>query len=88
MKIHGLKQTNFNPYANQLRNQSAVQKGMSGKDRLEISEQAKQMQESDKPEAERKAYVQNIKHAVESGKYQINVEKTAEKMLAFWSNRS
>jgi len=88
MKIHGPNQMNVNPYTNQWHKQPDVKKKMSGKDRLEISEQAKQMQESETYEQKRAAYIRDIKNAVESGTYQINAEKTAEKMIAFWQKRT
>jgi negative regulator of flagellin synthesis FlgM len=54
---------------------------------LEISSQAMQLQENTKVNAKREAYVQEIKSRVESGEYVINHEKTAEKMIEFWSKQ-
>ncbi|MUK90806.1 flagellar biosynthesis anti-sigma factor FlgM [Ornithinibacillus sp. L9] len=87
MKIHGPNQTNFNPYKNQIQKQADYKKNVNQKDQLEISTQAKQLQESENIHPKREAYVQEIKNAVESGEYKINHEKTAQKMIDFWSNR-
>ncbi|GGB55301.1 flagellar biosynthesis anti-sigma factor FlgM [Virgibacillus dakarensis] len=85
MKIHGPNQTNFNPYKNHIQKQAEYKKDRNQSDQLEISKQAKQLQENSQPNAERAKYVQDIKQAVESGEYQVNPEKTAQKMIAFWS---
>lgn len=87
MKIHGPNQTNFNPYKSHMQKQAEVKKELNKEDQLEISSQAKQLQESKKPNAKRAAYVQEIKNAVEAGEYKVNPEKTAEKMIAFWSKK-
>ncbi|OZU88802.1 flagellar biosynthesis anti-sigma factor FlgM [Virgibacillus indicus] len=87
MKINGPNQTNFNPYKNQIQKQNEVKKEINKKDQIEISSHAKQLQENEKPNAKRAAYVQEIKNAVESGEYKINHEKTAQKMIDFWSKK-
>ena len=87
MKIHGSNEANFNPYQKQIQKQAEYKKEMNQKDQLEISSQAKQLQEHAKPNAERANYVQKIKNAVESGDYQVNHEKTAKKMIDFWSKQ-
>ncbi|WP_106496664.1 flagellar biosynthesis anti-sigma factor FlgM [Lentibacillus sp. Marseille-P4043] len=85
MKIHGPNQTNFNPYKNHIQKQQEYKKDSNKLDQLEISNQAKKLQENSQPSAERSKYVQDIKKAVESGEYQVNPEKAAQKMIAFWS---
>ncbi|GAB3056905.1 flagellar biosynthesis anti-sigma factor FlgM [Virgibacillus ainsalahensis] len=87
MKINGPNHTNFNPYKNQIQKQTDYKKDMEKKDQIEISSQAKQLQEKSKPDAERAAYVQEIKNAVDAGEYKINHEKTAQKMIDFWSKQ-
>ena len=87
MKIHGSNQANFNPYQKQIQKQAEYKKEMNPKDQLEISNQAKQLQEHARPNAERAKYVQKIKNAVESDEYQVNHEKTAQKMIDFWSKQ-
>ncbi|RLL47123.1 flagellar biosynthesis anti-sigma factor FlgM [Oceanobacillus piezotolerans] len=87
MKINGPNPTNFNPYKKIMEKQAAQQKEMKKQDQVEISEQAKQLQETDKPNAKRAAYVQEIKQAIQSGEYKVNAEKTAQKMIDFWSSK-
>ncbi|MBC5637903.1 flagellar biosynthesis anti-sigma factor FlgM [Ornithinibacillus sp. BX22] len=87
MKITGPNQTNFNPYKNQIQQHMDMKKSAKPQDQLQISSQAKQLQENTKVNAEREAYVQEIKNRVESGEYTINFEKTAQKMIDFWSKQ-
>ncbi|ASN04723.1 flagellar biosynthesis anti-sigma factor FlgM [Virgibacillus necropolis] len=87
MKIQGANHTNFNPYKNQIQKQADMNKEVNQKDQLQISSQAKELQGNEKSTNERKAYVQEIKNAVQSGEYRVNPEKTASKMIAFWNKR-
>lgn len=87
MKVNGPNQTNFNPYKNQLQKQMEMKKVGKQQDQLEISSEAMKLQENTKVNAKREAYVQEIKNRVESGQYEINYEKTAQKMIDFWSKQ-
>lgn len=86
MKINGPNQTNFNPYKHQIQQQRDLKKGMK-QDQIEISNEAKKLLENDKADPKREAYIQEIKDKVDSGEYEINYEKTAEKMIDFWSRQ-
>ncbi|WP_096269427.1 flagellar biosynthesis anti-sigma factor FlgM [Paucisalibacillus globulus] len=87
MKVNGPNQTNFNPYKNQIQKQMEMKKVGKQQDQLEISSEAMKLQENTKVNAKREAYVQEIKNRVESGQYEINYEKTAQKMIDFWSKQ-
>ncbi|QHE53600.1 flagellar biosynthesis anti-sigma factor FlgM [Pontibacillus sp. HMF3514] len=87
MKIHGPNQTNFNPYKKQIQKQQENQNTNSLKDKVEISNKAKQMQEMNKAQAARKEHIEEIKNKVDAGEYQVDANKTAEKMIDFWTNR-
>jgi negative regulator of flagellin synthesis FlgM len=87
MKINGTNQTNFNAYKNQMQKQAEVKKEVDREDQLEISNQAKQLQESEMFQAKRSAHVQQIKDEVKSGEYKIDPEKIAKKMIALWSKK-
>lgn len=88
MKINGPNQTNFNPYKQQIQKQSELTKGTKQKDRIEISNEAKQLQESGKTNEKRAAYVQEIKQAVDSGEYKVNPEKAAQRCCNSGRNNS
>ncbi|MBM7570248.1 flagellar biosynthesis anti-sigma factor FlgM [Aquibacillus albus] len=88
MKIQGPNHTNFNPYQKQLQKQAQISKETNKEDQLQISDQAKKLQEKDQPEAARKAHVDEIKQAVQSGNYRVDAKETAEKMINFWNKQS
>lgn len=87
MKINGPNQTNFNPYKNQIQKQMDLKKAVKQQDQLQISSQAMQLQENTKVNAQRDAYVQEIKNRVESGEYEIDHDIVAKKMINFWSKQ-
>ncbi len=87
MKIQGP-----NPYlhAYKQQQQKVPNKNVSDqKDKVDISHTAKSLQKTYHNEVERTKNVQEIKELVQSGKYEVNHEKLAEKMIQFWKqNRS
>lgn len=87
MKINRPNPSHFNPYKNHIQKQTEIKKEMNREDQIEISSQAKQLQENEKPQAKRSAYVQKIKDDVESGDYQVDPDKIAGKMIDFWSKQ-
>lgn len=85
LKINGMNPANFHAYKKQVNAQENSTKTRSRNDQLEISPQAKQLQEQEKTQPERVAYVNEIKKAYESGEYKVDFAKTAQKMIDFWS---
>ncbi len=53
-------------------------------DKVEISNKAKAMQESNTIEKARQDHVQSIKQQVQDGEYDVDLKKTAEKLLEFY----
>ncbi|WP_085991346.1 flagellar biosynthesis anti-sigma factor FlgM [Oceanobacillus senegalensis] len=88
MKINGPHHTNFNnPYKRILQEQVEIKKGIKKEDQIEISTEAKQLQENGGLNNKRAEYVQSIKNQIDSGEYQVNPEKVAKKMVDYWSNK-
>lgn len=85
MKINGPNQSNFNPYNKIMQKQVEQKRTVAKQDQIEISPEAKQLQESVKTNTQRTEYVQSIKNQIESGNYTIDPEKIAKKMIDFWS---
>lgn len=84
MKIQGP-----NPYVNMYRtNQKPVKfskdKGLKD-DQLNISNKALQLQKNNQ-HVTRKQEVTEIKSLVQSGEYEVDYQKTAEKLLEFWKS--
>lgn len=88
MKIQGSNSTNLNVYKNQLQRQANLKKNEEKNDQLNISNEAKQLQEMKKTNSKRSAYVDSIKREVNTGKYEVNVERTSQRMIDFWTKRS
>ncbi|MGM8212549.1 flagellar biosynthesis anti-sigma factor FlgM [Virgibacillus sp. W0430] len=87
MKIQGTNLPKLNAYKQQLQKPAHRQQEANRNDQINISNEAKQLQESSITNLRRSEYIQEIKRAVEAGEYTINVEKTAQKMIDFWSTR-
>ncbi|WP_337193724.1 flagellar biosynthesis anti-sigma factor FlgM [Halobacillus litoralis] len=85
LKINGPNQTNLNPYQKQMNKQAETGPKKQMTDKIEISETAKQMQESGKSDSVRKKLVDQVKTDVQQGNYQVDTKATAKKMLDFWS---
>lgn len=86
MKIQGPHLSHINAYKQQQQKPTQTYKEDKN-DKLNISSEAKLLQEHSKSSLKRDVYVQEIKKAVEAGEYKVNVEKTAQKMIDFWSKR-
>jgi len=86
LKINGSNQSNqVNPYQKQHQKYLQTDKQKHVKvDQLHISDQAKKLQESNDIHPARQERVEQIKAEVESGRYKIEAEKIAKKILSFW----
>ena len=87
MKIHGPNMMNIQKYKNQTFKKTVLNEKNNQNDKLNISEKAKQLQVNGKVDVKRTNYIQQIKQAVESGNYKMNPERTAQKMIEFWSKQ-
>ncbi|PKR77981.1 flagellar biosynthesis anti-sigma factor FlgM [Halalkalibacillus sediminis] len=87
MKINPLKNTTFNPYQKQIQKSEDIKTNVQQPDKLEISSQAKELQKGNEIEKARQEKVEDLKQQVQDGKYNVDSQKTAEKMVDFWSNR-
>lgn len=89
MKIQGPNFSNINAYKKQFQAKADVdiKQEEAKKDKLNISNEAKQLQVNKQSSEERTKYVENIKKDIQSGQYTVNYEKTAQKMIDFWSKR-
>lgn len=83
MKINPFKGIQNNPYQNNINKLEKGQK-VNKKDKIEISNEALQLQKLGSIELERQEKVDAIKKEIQSGNYQINTRKIAEKMYSFW----
>ncbi|SEH40078.1 anti-sigma-28 factor, FlgM family [Halobacillus karajensis] len=85
MKINGPNQSNLNPYQKQIHKQAEAGLKKQPEDKVEISETAKQMQQSGKSESARAKLIEQVKEDVVTGNYRVDSKAAAKKMLDFWS---
>lgn len=83
MKINHIPGLKVNPYNKQAGKMEQTQKSTS-KDKIEISSEAMKLQKLGNLEAARQEKVDAIKKEVQSGQYEVNAKKVAEKMYSFW----
>lgn len=85
MKINHVRNVNLNPYNKQVGKMEQTQK-TSSKDKIEISSEALNLQKLGNIELERQEKVDAIKKEVQSGNYELNSKKIAEKMYSYWDD--
>lgn len=74
-----------NVYRKQLEKQQAKGDVTKKNDQLEISKEAKMMQQETKVATERKEKVEALKQKVQSGEYKVNPQEVAKKFYEFWN---
>jgi negative regulator of flagellin synthesis FlgM len=80
MKINNYNQVNLNPYRKQLEKNEATQ-SIKRQDKVEISQEAKIMQES--MGIDRQEKIQELKNQINSGQYEIDTTEVAKSILNF-----
>lgn len=86
MKIDGINHSHFNPY-NKLSQPAQKKEGAKPHDQLDISPEAKQMQQQSKLDLQRQDKVQTLKKQIQSGGYQVDPQQAANKFYEFWTGR-
>ncbi|MFZ4451066.1 flagellar biosynthesis anti-sigma factor FlgM [Salibacterium aidingense] len=88
MKINPLGPLN-NPYQKQTEAQRPAKQEnqQQEKDKVEISDQAKHMQQGNDIEASRQEKIDQLKHQVQSGEYEFDPQEAARKFAEFWSGK-
>ncbi|MFC0013575.1 MULTISPECIES: flagellar biosynthesis anti-sigma factor FlgM [Allobacillus] len=88
MKINPLNNPKINAYKPQVQQQQQqTQSKNQATDKVQISEEAKQLQQSNPIVEARQEKVENLKQEVQKGTYQLDPKQTAEKMVEFWNGR-
>ena len=89
MKIQGLNFSKINAYQNQIQNQKHHDKSLKQKaDQINISNEAKSLQENQQLTSERKTEIQKLKTAIKTGEYEKNYQEMASKLLKYRTNES
>ena len=85
MKINNFKPLGVNPYKNQLNKLEQMEKGPNKKkDVVEISTEAKEMQQISSFEKDRKIKVDELRSQVENGTYKPQPSEIAKSIINFY----
>nr|WP_289037056.1 flagellar biosynthesis anti-sigma factor FlgM [uncultured Allobacillus sp.] len=88
MKINPLNNPKINAYKPQVQQQQQqTQSKNQATDKVQISEEAKQLQQFNPIVEVRQEKVENLKQEIQKGTYQLDPKQTAEKMVEFWNGR-
>ncbi|PLS17867.1 flagellar biosynthesis anti-sigma factor FlgM [Bacillus sp. M6-12] len=85
MKINNFNRVNLNPYIKQAEKLEKAEKA-GRKDKVEISPEAKELQQVSQIELERQEKVKKISEQIKAGEYEIKPEEIARKLYDFWNN--
>lgn len=87
MKINGMNHANgIHSYKKAVEKLHGAQ-GAKRRDQLEISSEAKQLQQKSQYAAERQEKIDAIKKKVDTGQYSVDAQKVAKKFYEFWMDR-
>ncbi len=56
-------------------------------DQIEISKQAKELQQSSRYDAERKAHIEQLKNQIQQGEYKVDPKKVAHSIAKYYFNQ-
>lgn len=87
MKIQGPNLSNINAYKTTFQSRPDVKREEAKQDKVNISNEAKQLQVNTRSTEERRQYIEKIKNSIQTGQYTVNYDKTARKMIDYWSKR-
>ncbi|GGJ64131.1 negative regulator of flagellin synthesis FlgM [Anoxybacillus voinovskiensis] len=87
MNIHRIGSTNVNPYQRQMNKLEQSAKTTGKKDKVEISQAAKELQEASKLEAARQEKVEQLKQQVQTGTYTVDAKAVAESVWNYYFNK-
>ncbi len=87
MKINSFNRPETNPYSKQINH--IEQKPRTERieaDQIEISNQAKELQQSSRYDAERKAHIEQLKSQIQQGEYKVDPKKVAYSIAKYYFN--
>lgn len=75
-----------NIYRRQLEKYEKTLETKLKRDKIEISTEAKQLQQTNQMEKARQEKINHIKEQIESGNYKVDAKEVARKFYEFWTN--
>ncbi|KDE46047.1 flagellar biosynthesis anti-sigma factor FlgM [Geobacillus sp. CAMR12739] len=86
MKIHHIGPMGVNPYQRQLAKTERLAAGKANGDQVEISKEAKELQEAASWEQARQAKLDELRQQIENGTYQVDPRAVAKRMIEYYRN--
>ncbi|RWR13590.1 flagellar biosynthesis anti-sigma factor FlgM [Siminovitchia fortis] len=88
MKINSFNRPDTNPYSKQINHvEKQTRTERMDADQIQISKEAKELQQSSRFDAERKARVEQLKNQIEQGNYKVDPKKVAYSMAKYYFNQ-
>lgn len=87
MKINNVGPSGMNPYKKHMNKSDEMKQPSIGRDKIEISTTAKELQHSSQLVAERQAKIEEIKLSLENGTYSVNVNETAKSLIDYYKKK-
>ncbi|MGP3561711.1 flagellar biosynthesis anti-sigma factor FlgM [Geobacillus sp. BK01] len=84
MKIHHIGPMNVNPYQRQLGKTERLAAGKAAGDQVEISKEAKELQEAASWEQTRQAKLEQLRQQIENGTYTVDPQAVAKRMIDYY----
>ncbi|ATO37849.1 flagellar biosynthesis anti-sigma factor FlgM [Geobacillus thermodenitrificans] len=86
MKIHHIGPMNVNPYQRQLTKTERLAARKASGDQVEISKEAKELQEAASWEQARQAKLDELRQQIENGTYTVDPKVVAKRMIDYYRN--
>ncbi|MED4269203.1 flagellar biosynthesis anti-sigma factor FlgM [Geobacillus stearothermophilus] len=86
MKIHHIGSMNVNPYQRQFAKTERLAAGKTKGDQVEISKEAKELQEAASWEQARQAKLDELRQQIENGTYTVDPKAVAKRMIDYYRN--
>lgn len=88
MKINSFNRPDTNPYSKQINHvEKQTRTERIEADQIQISKEAKELQQTSKYDAERSARIEQLKNQIEQGNYQVDSKKVAYSIAKYYFNQ-
>lgn len=85
MKVNPFNSVQQNPYRKQVERQEKAYEVSAKRDKIEISNIAKELQQSNKIDASRQEKIEQLKEQIDSGNYKVDARAVAQKFYDYWN---
>lgn len=88
MKIDSFNRPETNPYTKQIqRTEQIPRTARVEEDQIQISKEAKELQQATKVETERQTKIEHLKNQIQQGEYHVDPKKVAHSIAKYYFNQ-